>query len=592
VKNQSHVPKEYLLEDKSKKIFDTRVVGRMLTFARPYKLLALLSFLFLITAEAIPFVFPHILQLIIDGPVQNKDFEGILSLMTIYLLLIILHSFLMYGKTLSSNLLGINVVHELRIHLYAHTQKLALRFFHRTPVGRLMTRLTNDVDTLNSLFSEGLIELLSSLLMLLFAMVFMFIKDWRLALITLVFFPLMALATGVFRRKVREINIVIRKDLAALNSVLQESLNGIELIRLFRKQAMRFKSFTQFNKNYKEAYIINVRYYSHYFPVINSLSEFVIVGCYGLGAWLVFKDMATTGTLVAFTWYAGMFTRPLRDISDKITKLQSAMAAGERVITLMDTHVSIEHGSKILGSSPPSIHFENVQFGYDPENPVLKNLSLNVKAGSSNAIVGATGSGKSTLIALLNRFYLPDSGLIRLNNHDISEYTEDSLRKNIANVSQDILLFSDSIRNNIVLGHKWDEQKFLETCKRCRVEVFVNKLASSYDTRIGMGGMELSTGQRQLISFARALYTDPQMLLLDEATSSIDSMTEELIQEALGELVQGRTSVIVAHRLSTIINSDNILVMHHGEIREEGDHRNLMEKNGIYARLIRLQESG
>lgn len=575
----------YLAEDKNQKFLDIPLLGKILYYAKDYKGTAILAFLTMIVSNFIPFLFPHILQIIIDGPIKEKNFPAILNWLTLYLSLILIQSGLGYFSSLLSKFLAFKTIHQLRKKLYARVQTYKIDFFHKTPIGRLMTRMTNDVDSLNSLFSEGLLDLFGAVLMIIFAVTFMFSKNWKLALTTVLLLPAMIIATSIFRVKVRNINRTIRAKLASLNATLQENLNGLFIVQLFSKQTEKFKLFEADNALYRDAYFKNVKYYSVFFPTLMTLSDLSLISCYAVGAYLIHNGETTTGTLIAFAWYASMFQRPLRDLSDKVTQLQSSIAAGERVFSLMEADAQEEDGIIELEYKPLSLAFKNVSFGYAAVNPVLKNLSFSIEAGKTFAIVGATGAGKSTIIHLINRFYQVDSGNIILGNTSLNDIYSKSLRPLIANVTQDVHLFNDTIANNLCLHLKIDSKKLWEVIDYCQLKGLVENLGGLEAT---LNPKNLSSGQRQLFSFARALYSNPQLLLLDEATSSVDTQTELSIQKALAHLLQNRTAIVVAHRLSTIVESDQILVMHQGELREQGTHLELIQQNGIYSKLVLL----
>ncbi|MDB9743947.1 ABC transporter ATP-binding protein/permease [Fibrobacterales bacterium] len=579
--------KSFLNKDKSDKFLDTELLKQVLRFALPYKLKIIIATLSLILAQFIPFWYPHILGELIDGPLVQGSFGDAIPYIGIYFGLTLSQSLLSFTSSMFSKLLALDVIHDLRTELFKRVLKFKIEFFHKTPVGRLMTRLTTDTDSLFSLFSEGLLDLLGMILMLIFATIFMLYKNTELALVTLAVLPFMVLITSIFRVKVRNINRIIREELAALNSTLQENLGGIRIVQIFGQQKKRFKLFDEHNKSYKEAFLKNVKYYSYFFPGLHGFSDISTMACYGLGAYLISQGQSSVGELTAFAWYATMFQRPLRDISDRITQLQSALAAGERVFTLMNTDAQITK----KGTSFPKQHsivFNDLNFGYSEDKQILKGLNFKIKSGESVAIVGATGSGKSTLITLINRHYTPGSGQIKIGNTDLREISEANLRENIANVSQDIMLFVGTVRENILFGNELDTERLEDILKKSRLDQIIDELEEGLDTVIKQGGTNLSAGQRQLISFARALYKPSKILLLDEATSSVDTFTEKLLQEALEELTRGRTSIIVAHRLSTIIGADKILVLHQGELVEQGKHQELIDYNGIYANLVKL----
>jgi ATP-binding cassette subfamily B protein len=583
---------DYLHSDKSASFLDRKLWLRILGLAADKKLLAFSALGLLIVSEILPLFQPQLLKNMIDGPIKNRDLDGIAKFLLGFGLVAIGAGVLEYLRALATQRLGLEIIHSLRLTLFRKVHGFHMDFFNRTPVGRLMTRLGNDVDSLNSMFTEGLIELAGALLLILYAVVFMFVLDWKLALASLVVLPGMLFATSVFRKKVRESNVEIRKLLAEMNSRMQESLSGVHIVRIFGRSRDIEKRLDQANSETRDAWFRNVRYYAYYFPAISGLTELSLVLLYFAGAWFFYHDQTTLGTLVAFSWYTGMFFRPLREISDKITALQSALAAGERVFTLYDTEASLPEGTRTELPSPFRMRFEDVRFAYPGGPEVLHGVSFEIREGESVAVVGATGSGKSTLIALASKFYLPTGGRVLIGDHPVEEYSEQALRRRMALIPQDVHLFSESIAFNVALTPDYDLARVEEVCRHVRAHEFIASLPEGYLTPLRQRGENLSTGQRQLLALARALYQDPKLLLLDEATASVDTHTEGLLQEALGKVLKEVTTIVVAHRLSTIKNADRILVMHKGEIREVGTHAELLAKGGIYAKLYQLQSFG
>jgi ATP-binding cassette subfamily B protein len=581
--------KEYLSEDKVARFLDRNLWLRLVALAKGHKGTAITAFLFLITSEILPVLQPRLLQKMIDGPIRQKHLEGIAPYMIGFVALVLFSGALEYFRAVASQKLGLSIIHELRVRIFARLQGFSMDFFHRTPVGRLMTRLGNDIDSLSSMFTEGLIELLGALLMIAYAVGFMFWLDWRLALASLAVLPLMILTTSLFREAVRKNNAVIRGLLAELNSTMQESLAGIHIVRIFGRVAQQVRKFDEVNRHTKEEWFRNVRYYSLFFPAISGLTELSLAILYFAGAWLFFHGSVSVGTLVAFSWYTGLFFRPLRELSDKITALQSALAAAERVFTLFDTEAFLPQGERTDFPERPEIRFENVSFAYEPGKPVLSEVSFAVRPGESVAIVGATGSGKSTTIALANKFYLADAGRIAIGGHEIASFAESALRRHVSLISQDVYLFAESVAFNVALGPDFDMARVEEVCRYVNAHDFIARMPDGYRTRLKERGENLSAGQRQLLAFARALYHRPRILLLDEATSSVDTATEALVQEALDKILRDMTSIVVAHRLSTIRKASRILVMHKGRIREEGTHQDLLRLGGIYSKLYKLQ---
>ena len=420
----------------------------------------------------------------------------------------------------------------------------------------------------------------------------MFLLDWKLAVASLAVLPLMVVVTSIFRERVRQSNTLIRGLLAKLNSLMQESLSGVHIVRIFGRAGDMERQFDEVNTETRSAWFDNVRYYAYYFPSLNTLTELSLVLLYFCGAYLFYGHHTSLGTLVAFSWYTGLFFRPLREISDKVTALQSALAAAERVFTLYDTEASLPEGTKTDLPHPFRLRFDKVSFSYPTGPEVLHEVSFEIRDGESVAVVGATGSGKSTLISLCSKFYLPTKGKVLIGDAPIEAYSETALRSRMALIPQDVHLFADSIAFNVALSPDFDLARVEEVCRHVRAHEFIAQMPEGYLTPLRQRGENLSAGQRQLLALARALYQKPNLLLLDEATASVDTATEGLIQEALGKVLKEVTTIVVAHRLSTIKNADRILVMHKGQIREEGNHADLLALGGIYAKLYQLQSFG
>ncbi len=582
----------YLHEDKTASFLDRRLWLRIMKLAANKKGLAFFALALLLTSEILPLFQPRILKGLIDGPIRNKHFDQMTPFLLGFAALAIAGGVLEYLRAFASQRLGLDVIHNLRVQLFHKLQGFHMDFFNRTPVGRLMTRLGNDVDSLNSMFTEGLIELSGALLTIVYAVIFMFILDWKLAAASLVVLPFMIIVTSIFRKRVRESNSLIRGLLAELNSIMQESLSGVHIVRIFGRSADMEKRFDGVNTKTRNAWFDNVRYYAYYFPSLNTLTELSLVLLYFCGAFLFYRHHTSLGTLIAFSWYTGLFFRPLREISDKVTALQSALAAAERVFTLYDTEASLPEGTKTDLPSPFSLSFNNVHFSYPSGPEVLRGVSFTIREGESVAVVGATGSGKSTLISLCSKFYLPTQGKVLVGNNPIEDYSEAALRSRMALIPQDVHLFADSIAFNVALSPTFDLARVEEVCRHVRAHEFISKMPEGYLSPLRQRGENLSAGQRQLLALARALYQQPKLLLLDEATASVDTETEGLLQEALIKVLKEVTTIVVAHRLSTIKNADRILVMHKGQIREEGNHAQLLALGGIYAKLYQLQSFG
>ncbi len=574
------------------KAYDSKIMRRLLTYVKPYKKYVVMAIIMNIIVAALPAVRPLLSKIALDTYIANKDYNGLLMISMIVLAVLILQAVVQYYLTYYSEYMGQKIVYDLRVQIFKHVQKLALRYFDKTPVGRTVTRVTNDVDSLNEMFSSGIVQVFSDVFVIIWIYVFMFGMAWDLALVVLLVMPFLIYATMVFRKKVRETYRDVRKHLANLNSYMQEHVTGMNIVQIFAKEKDELEKFSAINGEYRAANIKSVFYYAVFFPVVELLSAitFGLIIWYGGGE--VIQSKLTLGVLIAFFQYTEMFWRPVRDLSEKYNVLQQAMASSERIFKLLDDETFIPDAENPvkLEKVKGEIEFKNVWFAYNPGEYVLKNVSFDIKPGETIAIVGATGAGKTSLINILTRFYDIEKGSITLDGIDIRQLEKRDLRKYISMVLQDVFLFSGNIKTNINLGNdEITDAQIIEAAKTVGADKFISKLPNKYEEEVKEKGATLSVGQRQLISFARALAYNPQILILDEATSSVDTETEILIQEAIQKLLVGRTSIVIAHRLSTIQNANKILVMHKGELKEMGTHQELLAKKGIYYRLYQLQ---
>jgi ABC-type multidrug transport system fused ATPase/permease subunit len=506
--------------------------------------------------------------------------------------LLIVNGALRVGMTYIMQWVGQSVLNDIRTKLFEHIHKLSLSYYDKNPVGKLVTRVTNDVEVLNQLFSSGLVMMIADIMLIFWIIGFMFYTNTELALITLAVLPLLMLVTTFFRKKVRVLFRDLRNEVSKMNSFLNEFISGITTVKLFTQEKRLAENFNQINSTTRELNIRTVFYYAIFYPAVELISAIAI----GLILWYaggnILSGIMTVGMLIAFIQYAEMFFRPVRDLSEKYTTLQSAMASSERIFSLLDTEVflSDNQGAKNISTIKDSIVFDNVSFSYDNEKWVLKNINFKINKGETIAIVGATGSGKSSLINLLCRFYDFQEGKILIDGTDIKDIKQVSLREKIALVMQDVFLFSRTVSENISLGNEnINMEKIKNAAKALGAYNFIEKLPNKFATEVSERGQTLSSGQVQLISFCRAYASNPDILILDEATSSIDTETEQLIEKSLEILLKDRTSIVIAHRLSTIKRADRIIVLHKGEIREIGTHDELLEKQGIYAKLYQLQ---
>jgi ATP-binding cassette subfamily B protein len=574
------------------KAYDSKLMKRLLKYIKPYKHYVFAAIIFNILVAAIGPLRPFLSKVAIDDYIMNKDYNGLLFIVGILFASIIVQAIVQYYLTYFTELMGQKIIYDIRVQLFSHVQKLALKYFDKTPIGRTVTRVTNDVDALNEMFSSGVVTVFSDVFMIIFILIFMLIMSWKMTLVTLAVLPFLFYATFLFRRKVREEYRNVRTHLSRLNSYMQEHVTGMNVVQMFAREQNELDKFGGINNDFKTANIKSVFYYAIFFPFVEFLSAISISLVIWFASGEIVQGVITFGILTAFIQYIEMFWRPVRDLSEKYDILQRAMAASERIFNLFDDQTIIKNPENpvMIQKIRGEIEFKNVWFAYNPGEYVLKNVSFKINPGETVAIVGATGAGKTSIVNIFTRFYDIEKGSITLDGIDIRKINKKDLRKYISMVLQDVFLFSGTIKSNISLGNpEISDEKIIDAATTVGADKFISKLPNGYNEEVKEKGATLSVGQKQLISFARALSYNPQILILDEATSSVDTETEQLIQFAIEKLLVGRTSLVIAHRLSTIQNADKILVMHKGELKETGNHQELLAKRGIYYRLYELQ---
>ncbi len=588
----------YQEEEALGKAYDARLMKRLLEYLKLYRWYVVLAVAVLMVASLLQVVGPWLTKIALDEAIPNGDAPLLAKLAGAYVAAIIGGASLMYGQTVLTTWLGQRVMYDLRTEIFAKLQRLDLRFYDRNPVGRLMTRITSDVETLNELFSSGVVAVFGDVFTLAFILAAMLYMDWKLALVTFSVLPFVALTAFLFRAKIRAAYRDIRLRLALLNSYLHERFTGIAVVRLFNREEADARRHAEINQDYLDAHLRSITYYALFFPVIELFTAIALALIIWRGGGSILQGTVTVGVLAAFLQYARRFFRPIQDLSEKYNLLQGAMASSERIFKLLDRDIEIADTAVPTPLPTPvqgQIDFEDVWFAYGKDEDdewdwVLEGVSFQARPGERLAIVGHTGAGKTTLIHLLMRFYEPQRGRIRLDGVPIEEIGLEELRSHIGLVLQDIFLFSQDVSYNIRLGASdISEERIRAAAERIGAAPFIARLPNGYDQELGERGSTLSVGERQLVSFARALAFDPQVLILDEATSSVDSEIEVQIERATNELMAGRTSVVIAHRLSTVQGADRIIVLHHGELCEEGSHEELLEREGLYARLHELQ---
>jgi ATP-binding cassette, subfamily B, multidrug efflux pump len=576
--------------------YDAALLRRLLGYLRPYLGWTLGALTLLIIQSALALIGPRLTEHALDVAIPRADL-GLLGLLAgLYLATLVFDFAVEYGGTLLTSYIGQRVMYDLRLQLFGHLQRLSIGYFDRHPVGRLMTRVTSDVETLNELFSSGVVTIFGDAFTLVAIMGMMLAIDVRLALVTFAVIPLVWLTARVFRRRIRQAFGDIRVRLARLNAFLQERLSGMRVVQLFGREEDAARRFAALNREHLEAHLRSITVYAVFFPVVEVLTAVAMALLLWYGGLRVLDNTLTVGVLAAFIQYTRRFFQPLQDLSEKFNLLQSAMASSERIFALLDEPVTVREPDAPAALPRPvrgAIQFEHVWFRYGPTGPwVLRDVSFSAKPGQTIALVGQTGSGKTTVVSLLLRFYDPERGRITVDGVDIRELATADLRSIIGFVQQDLFLFTGDIQHNLTLDAPIAPEAGRVAARRVGADRFIERLPSGYHHELGERGRSLSVGERQLLSFARALALDPRVLVLDEATSSVDAEAEAQIQLAIAELMAGRTSLVVAHRLSTILHADEILVLHHGEIRERGSHRELLAQRGLYERLYQLQLRG
>ncbi|HUR00442.1 MAG TPA: ABC transporter ATP-binding protein [Gemmatimonadaceae bacterium] len=592
------------------KAYDRRLMRRLLVYTSPYRSLMYAAFGLLCIEGSIQVVGPLLTKRVIDVGVPNRDMHVVVVSTTLLLLALVAEFGLSYTQTWLTSLLGQRVMRDIRMEIFGHLQRLSVSFFDRNPAGRLITRVTSDVETLNELFTSGVVSGLGDLFTLIAISIAMLIMDWRLALASFAVIPFVVLVSGLFRAGVRNTYRDIRTRLARINSFLQERLTGMRIVQLFGQERRESERFKELNRSHLDAHLKSITVYALYFPAIELLTSVALAILIVAGASRVHANMLSVGTVAAFLQLVRRFFQPLQDLSEKYNILQTAMASSERIFTLLDTTPTVpdsgEPGGVLGRRKGVEVAFEDVWFAYDlahlarasgwdrpsdshPVEWVLKGVSFVARTGETLALVGHTGAGKTTIVNLLMRFYDPQRGRITVNGVDIRSIPLDELRALIGYVQQDIFLFAGDIATNIRLSNPLSDEDVARAAAEVGADRIIRAFPQGYGQVLGERGASISVGERQLLSFARAIAADAPLLLLDEATSAVDSEIEAEIHSALSVLVAGRTTIAVAHRLSTIANAETILVLHHGEVAERGTHRELLEKGGLYNNLWRLQ---
>ncbi|UCD18269.1 MAG: ABC transporter ATP-binding protein, partial [Candidatus Zixiibacteriota bacterium] len=572
--------------------YDSRLMRRLLTYVRPYRFSLAVAVVLLVTGSALQLLLPVTVQITIDKYLLSKDMAGLVRMALIYGGILFSAFLLSYLQLYLTMFIGQKVQYDIRMQIFSHLQRLHLRFFDKNPVGRLVTRVTNDVNVLDEMFSSGLVAVFGDVITLIGIIIALLYYNWKLALLTFMVLPLLVLATVIFRRKIRTIYRDVRARLARLNAFVHEHITGMTIIQLFTREKRVFNRFSAINAQLRDTHMRSIYYYATFFPAAELISSISLAVLLYYGGFQITAAALTFGELVAFIQLVQRFYHPIRDLAEKYNILQSSMASSERIFKLLDTEPEMIDRKKanLPERFAGRIDFENVWFSYNEGEYVLKDVSFSVAPGEKVAIVGATGAGKTSLVSLLFRFYDCQKGSIRLDGVELSDMPISTLRSQLGLVLQDVFIFSGDYAGNIRLGNTAiSDERVTEALRKVSLYDFVAGSEGGLHAEVKERGATLSTGQKQLLSFARALAFDPNILVLDEATSSVDTATEKMIQTALGYLLENRTAIMIAHRLSTIEKADKIIVLHHGQLREQGKHQELLDRKGIYYRLYQMQ---
>jgi ATP-binding cassette subfamily B multidrug efflux pump len=568
------------------------VLGRVLALARPYTLLFTLSGVLAVVLAPVGILRPYLVQVMVDDHIFNYDIAGMTRIAVWLFAILFLESGLRYFFIFITSLLGQSVIKDLRVKVFNHITSLRLSYFDQTPIGTSTTRTINDVETINTVFSEGLITILADMLSLIAVLAIMFFTSWKLTLVCLITMPLLVVASYIFKEKVKTAFQKVRTQISRMNAFMQERITGMRIVQIFNAEKQEMDKFKEINREYTTANLNSILYYAVFFAVVEIISAASLGLMVWWGARGVIGGDVTLGALVAFPIYLGMLFRPIRMLADKFNTLQMGLVAAERVFKLLDRQDKIENnGNHAPDKVEGKVAFKNVWFSYNETDYVLRDISFNIEKGETVALVGSTGSGKTTIISLLNRFYDIQKGQIEIDGRSISDYDLQALRRRIAIVLQDVFLFTGTVMENITLRDETiSRETVINSAKMIGAHEFIERLPGGYDYNVQERGATLSMGQRQLISFVRALVFDPDILILDEATSSVDPETESVIQYAIEQLIARRTSIIIAHRLSTIRRANRIMVMQKGQLLENGRHDELLQiEDGHYRKLYELQ---